>query len=121
MFTLWVYIVMFSDELWRSERDAGMDVGVLAADVRVVLGGVAAAEHYVNGELCAGQELFAEHFDLGGLRSFLPGCSQGFVAAAHKRERGSFGVGDQAVRVRGDASFGRQVAEGLAFVRHGAN
>src|SRR6267154_5185295 len=78
--------VLFADELRRSERAAGQNVGELAAHVRVVFRGVAASEHHVDGELGSGEELFAKHFDLGGLRAFVPGCSQGLVATAHERE-----------------------------------
>src|SRR6266481_2264673 len=86
--------ILFADQLRRSERAAGENVRELAADMGVVLRGISAAHHHVDGEFRTGKELFAEHFDLGRLRAFLPACREGLVSAADQGERYFLGIGD---------------------------
>src|SRR5437660_12631946 len=50
-FALEIENVLFADQLGRSERATGQDIGEFAADVGIVFGGVAAAQHHVNGKL----------------------------------------------------------------------
>ena len=71
----------------------------------------------MDGELCAGKKLFAEHFDLSSLRAFLPSCREGFIAAAHESESGFFGVGHKPVTVHGDTVFTPQIRKVAAFFR----
>jgi len=53
-FALEVEDVLFANQLRRSQRAAGQDVGELAAHVRIVFGGVSSSEHHVDGEFRAG-------------------------------------------------------------------
>src|SRR5713226_5024695 len=63
-FALEIQNVLFADELRRRERAAGQNVGELASDVDVVFGDKPAAEHHVDGELCAGEKSFTENANL---------------------------------------------------------
>src|SRR5882724_12468800 len=98
-FALEVEDVLFADELRRSERAAGKDVGKFTGDDGVVFGSVTAADEHVNHEFYAGKKLFAEDFDLGRLRAFLRSCGGRFPAGTREGERGFLGVGDEALRV----------------------
>src|SRR5579885_2021919 len=62
----------------------------------------------MDGELRSGEELFAENFDLRGLRTFLPTGGARAIAGAHQRQRRFLGIGDKAVAVHGHAVLGRR-------------
>src|SRR6516164_1451012 len=95
-FALEVEYVLLADELWHRERAAGEDVGQLTGDVRVVVGSVTAAGHQVNGHFGGSEEGFAENFNLGSLRAFLPAGGDRLPAGADQRKGGLFGVGNEA-------------------------
>src|SRR5438876_5936895 len=115
-FALEIQDILFVDQLRRRQGTARQNVRELAADMRVVLGGIAPPEHHVDGELRAGKKLFAEYFDLSAARTFLPAGRQRLVAAPHQRQRGFLGVGDQAIAVHRKAIFAAQIPQVAAFL-----
>src|SRR5271157_4470594 len=96
-FALQIQNVLFADQLRRRQRTACKNVGELPRHMRVVIGSVAAAHHQVDGHLCGGEERFAQHFDLRGLRAFLPRGSGRLPPAAGKRQCDLLGVRNQAI------------------------
>src|SRR6266481_3368079 len=93
-FALEVQHVLLAHELRRRKRAACQDVCELASYVGVVVRDITAALHHVNHKFCARQKLFAEHFDLRGLRSLLPARGRGLVSATNQRQRGFFRIAD---------------------------
>src|SRR6266513_5456964 len=67
-FALEIQDILFADQLRRRQGTARQNVRELAADMRVVLGGIAAAEHHVDRELRTGKKSFAEYCDLSAAR-----------------------------------------------------
>src|SRR6266851_3843612 len=81
-FAFEVEYILFADHLRRSQRSARKDVRELAANMRVILRSVSAAQHHVDRQFCGGEKLLAKNFDLRGLRTFLPARGQRLIPAA---------------------------------------
>src|SRR6266403_2253856 len=110
-FAFEIEYVLFADHLRRGQRSSREDIRELAANVRVILRSVSAAQHHVDRQLCGGEKLLAQHFDLRSLRAFLPARRQRLVPAAHQRQGRFFCVRNQPVAVHGDAIFAAQIAQ----------
>src|SRR5579859_790042 len=103
--------VLFADELGRSERAAGKNVGEFAGDDGVVIGGVAAADEHVDQKFCRGEELIAEDFDLGGLSAFLPGSGGGLPTGAIEGQSSFLGVSHETLRIHRVKILAAEIAE----------
>src|ERR1700687_2333189 len=108
-FALKVQHVLFADKLWSRERATGKNIRELATHQRVVLRGVTAAQHHMNCQLCRGKKLFAQDFNLRGLRAFHRICRERLPTATKQAERGFLRIANKAIAIERDAILTTQI------------